>query len=146
MSSRGAVVAATLAVSLIVACGSTTPKATTTSTTVSPQKAPAKLPAQVTRTVDRLKAGDKPGGSNPTFTDTGVPVRDDGSLQLELHANGPVTDAQTADLTALGAEIVAAGTGAGIVDAWIPFARVDEAAGLTWVVSVTVPSPTRSSG
>jgi len=146
MSGRGAgaALAAALSAMSLVACGSTAQQAATTSTTAPPQKQPSKLPDAVTRTVDRLKAGEKP--ADPRFTFTGVPVRDDGKLQLELHANGPVTDAQKADLTTLGAEIVAAGTGAGIVDAWIPFAKVDEAAGLAWVVSVTVPSPTRSSG
>jgi len=142
-SRRAFAVAAAVAAWSLVACGSTAQQSATTSTTASPQKTPSKLPAQVTRTVDRLKAGEKPG-SNPSFTDTGVPVRDDGSLQLELHAAGPVTDAQKADLTALGAEIVAAGTGAGIVDAWVPYARVDDVAGLSWVLAVTVPSPTRA--
>jgi len=135
--------AATLAAASVVACGSTATKSATTSTTMSPRQKPSsKLPTEVTRTVDRLKAGEKPGGQG-SFTDSGVPVRDDGKIQLELHANGPVTDAQQADLTALGAEIVAAGSAVGIVDAWVPFARVDEAAALPWVVAVTVPSPTR---
>ncbi len=146
MSGRGAVaaLAAALAVTSLVACGSTAQQSATTSTTASPRKQPSKLPDAVTRTVDRLKGGEKP--ADPSFTFTGVPVRDDGRLQLELHATGPVTDVQQGELTALGAEIVAAGTGAGIVDAWVPFTKVDEAAGLSWVVSVTVPSPTRSSG
>jgi len=135
-------VAATLAVTLIVACGSTTPRAATTSTTQSPpQKSPSKLPAQVTRTVEQLKAGETPGDDG-TFTGAGVPVRD-GKLQLELNASGPVTDAQKADLNALGADIVAAGTEVGLVDVWVPYARVDDVARLSWVLAVTVPSPTR---
>ncbi len=146
MRPHGAGVAVALVGALLVACGSTAQQSAPTSTTASPQKQPSKLPDAVTRTVDRLKAGETPGSSNPNFTDTGVPVRDDGSLQLELNASSPVTEAQQAELTALGAEIVAAGSKIGIVDAWVPFAKVDEAAGLSWVVSVTVPSPTRSSG
>ncbi len=149
MTGRGArpttvaVAAMALAAWSLVACGSTAQRSATTSTTASPQKTPSKLPAEVTRTVDRLKAGEKPG-ADASFTDSGVPVRDDGKLQLELHSSGPVTDARKAELTALGADIVAAGTAVGIVDVWVPFARVDEAAGLTWVVAVTVPSPTRA--
>jgi len=145
MKGRRAVAVAVTAVasSLIVACGSASQRSATTSTTVSPRKSPAKLPAAVVQTVDRLKAGEKPEGDG-TFTASGVPVRDDGKLQLELHGNGAVTDAQKADLTTLGADIVAAGTQVGIVDAWVPFARVDEVAALPWVVAVTVPSPTRA--
>jgi len=131
-----------LVASLIAGCGSSAERSATTSTTSAMQKSPSKIPAEVAQTVAHLKAGEK-AGSNGTFGDSGVPVRDDGKLQLELHATGPVTDAQQAELTALGAEIVVAGTAVGIVDAWVPFARVDEAAALPWVVSVTVPSPTR---
>ncbi len=136
----GGVLATALAAALLVACGSSTERSATTSTAAA-QKTPSKLPAAVAQTVVRLKAGEKPGGS--TFADSGVPVRDDGKLQLELHAAGPITDAQKADLTGLGSDIVAAGTEVGIIDAWVPFARVDDAAGLHWVASVTVPSPTR---
>ncbi|MDQ6798901.1 MAG: hypothetical protein M3011_12965 [Actinomycetota bacterium] len=139
-----ATVVAVLVASLIAGCGSSAQRSATTSTTTSPQKSPSKVPAAVAQTVARLRAGEKPAGDG-TFSDSGVPVRDDGKLQLELHAAGPVTDAQQAELTAFGAEIVVAGTAVGIVDAWVPFARVDEAAGLPWVVSVTVPSPTRSN-
>jgi len=138
-----AVVAAAVAACSLVACGSTAERSATTSTSVAPRKTPSKLPAEITRTVDRLKAGENPG-TDASFTDSGVPVRDDGKVQLELHASAAVTDAQQADLRVLGAEIVAAGTTVGIVDAWVPFARVDEAAALPWVVSVTVPSPTRA--
>ncbi len=139
-----AVVAAVLTASLLAGCGSTAERSATTSTSVAPQKTPSKLPAAVAQTVARLKAGEKPGGDG-TFTEAGVPVRDDGKLQLELHANGPVTDAQKAELTGVGAEIVAVGTEVGIVDAWVPFARVDETAALPWVTAITVPSPTRRS-
>jgi len=140
-------VAAVLTASLLAGCGSATERSatTTTTTSVAPQKAPSKVPAAVAQTVARLKAGEKPGGDG-TFTYSGVVVRDDGKLQLELNASGPVTDSQKAELTALGADIVAAATEVGVVDAWVPFTKVDEAAALTWVVSVTVPSPTRASG
>jgi hypothetical protein len=64
-----------------------------------------------------------------------------------LHGRNPVTDAERAELAALGAEIVASGApvgGVGVVDVWVPFARAEDAAGLPWVVAVTVPSPTRA--
>ncbi|MGI8776055.1 MAG: hypothetical protein ACR2LJ_01375 [Acidimicrobiales bacterium] len=145
-----AAVAALTAWSL-VACGSTssrsaTPGSTSTtaaSTTGTRQKPSSKIPAEVQRTVAHLQAGEKPGDANSGFSDSMVPVRGDGKLQLELSAAGTVTAAQKTDLTALGAEIVAAGSTVAIVDAWVPFAKVDEAAALAWVVAVTVPSPTR---
>ncbi|MEN3314116.1 MAG: hypothetical protein V7605_350 [Acidimicrobiaceae bacterium] len=134
----------------LVACGSSgSTKATTasTSTTAGPatggrQKPSSKLPVEVQRTVAHLQAGEKPGADS-RFADSSVPVRADGMLQLELSAAAPVTDAQKADLTALGAEVIASGTAVAIVDAWVPFAKVDEAAALPWVLSVTVPNPTR---
>ena len=121
------------------------PDLTAISTTTVPARAKAasKLPAEVTQTVARLEAGSQPSGTGGTFSDSGVPVRD-GKLQLELHAAAPVTDAQRAELGALGADIVAAGTAADVVDAWVPYARVEDAAALPWVVAVTVPSPTRA--
>jgi len=97
----------------------------------------------VERTVAHLQAGEKPGAAGSGFSDSMVPVRDDGKIQLELSAADAVSDAQKAELTALGADIVATGSAVGIVDVWVPFAKVDEAAALPWVVAVTVPSPTR---
>lgn len=134
----------------LVACGSSgSTRATTasTSTTAGPttggrQKPSSKVPVEVQRTVAHLQAGEKPD-ANSRFADSGVPVRADGKVQLELSAAAAVTDAQKADLTALGAEVIASGTAIAIVDAWVPFAKVDEAAALPWVLSVTVPNPTR---
>lgn len=134
----------------LVACGSSgSTKATTasTSTTAGPttggrQKPSSKVPVEVQRTVAHLQAGEKPG-ANSRFADSDVPVRADGKVQLELSAPAAVTDAQKADLTALGAEVIASGTAVALVDAWVPFAQVDAAAALPWVLSVIVPNPTR---
>ena len=138
--------AAAVALWALVGCGSGTDETATSTTDSTPQtKGPSsKIPATVAKVVDRLEAGESPGGGGPGFSDSGVPVRAGGELQLEYHAAGPVTDAQQAELTALGAEIVAADPATGIVDAWVPFGVVQETADLPWVASVTVPTPARA--
>lgn len=147
--------AATAMVAVTVAgCGPAgSPQASPPSTVASGAPAPSaakpisKLPSSVAAAVARLRAGEKVTGTDPTFADTGVPVRPDGRVHLELHAAGVLADSAVPDLVALGAEVgtplsIPATSNApavGIVDAWVPFLRVDDAAALPWVVAVTVP-------
>lgn len=165
-TARSAGLAATAVAAILVGgCGgpdagrSASPPTTTalagsaTSATSATKDRPSKLPAAVQAVVARLRAGERATGASPTFADTGVAVRDDGRVHLELHAAGALADSAAADVTALGAEVVSslsrpatpAAPAIGVVDAWVPFARVDDAAALPWVVAVTAASTATTS-
>jgi hypothetical protein len=81
----------------------------------------------------------------------GAPVRADGRIEVEFHAVGPVGAAETDALRRLGAEIVttlspdAVVPPAGVIVAWIPPDKVQEAAAAEWVAAVKPPGvPTTS--
>jgi Subtilase family len=63
-----------------------------------------------------------------------------GKIELVFHAAGPVGDADVKALQALGADIVTVLTSpAGMIQAWVPYQKVEAAAALPWVVAVTPP-------
>ena len=77
-----------------------------------------------------------------------VHVNSAGAVEVVLHAAAPVGEAQLADLTRLGVEVIdnsqtpAVGgqPAGGLVQAWVPADRLPAVAGLPWILAVTPPS------
>jgi hypothetical protein len=62
-----------------------------------------------------------------------------GRIELLFHAAGMIGVGEEKDLEALGAEIVIKLESYGMIQAWVPYDKVEEAASLGWVVAVTPP-------
>ena len=62
-----------------------------------------------------------------------------GRIELLFHAAGIIGPAEEQDLLALGARIVIKLESFGMIQAWVPYDKVKEAASLGWVVAVTPP-------
>jgi hypothetical protein len=62
-----------------------------------------------------------------------------GRIELLFHAAGIIGAGEEQDLKALGAEIVIKLESFGMIQAWVPYDKVEEAALLDWVVAVTPP-------
>lgn len=114
---------------------------------VAAQGEPSKIAASVQRALDRM---DQESSGAPAVSARGardlsvhsdalVRVRPSGELELVFHAYNAVGEEEIADLRSLGAEIVIVLEDPGLIQAWVPPDRVDEAAALPWVAAVTPP-------
>lgn len=113
--------------------------------TVIPQ--PSKIASSVQQLVDRLSTMAQP--AEPTArvaapdlskaSNELLHVDKSGRIELLFHALKEVGEREEQDLTKLGAEIVVKVVSPGMIQAWIPHDKVDEAAALPWVAAVTPP-------
>ncbi len=68
-----------------------------------------------------------------------VKVNDSGNVQTYIHVNNEVNDAKLAQLKALGVIIEIANTKYKIVQAWVPFDKLEEVGNLSFVTKITAP-------
>jgi hypothetical protein len=115
-------------------------------------KSPSKIADIVEQFVSRCyearSAGDVSSQDVAALSNDVLHVTSSGAIELVLHAAKPTGPSEEADLENLGATIVSRLQlppdsnlpPAGMIQAWVPYDKVEAAAALPWVVAVTPPS------
>jgi hypothetical protein len=104
---------------------------------------PSKIASSVQQLVDKITASAgtariaRPPLSN--LSNDLLHVDAAGRIELLFHSAGMIGAREEKDLEALGAEIVIKLESPGMIQAWVPYDKVEEAASLDWVVAVTPP-------
>lgn len=103
---------------------------------------PSKIASSVQQLVDKItaSAGARAARIAPSaLSNDLLHVDAGGRIELLFHAAGTIGGAEEKALESLGAEIVTKLESPGMIQAWVPYDKVDEAASLPWVVAVTPP-------
>lgn len=114
-----------------------------------PVVAPVKAADSIVRMAAQVEAARAQGRTDLAgLSDGVVHVRPDGAIEILVHATVPVGQEELAELRGQGAEIVTTSAtpavggqpSTGLVQAWLPPARLGEVSNLAWVGAVTPPA------
>ena len=113
-----------------------------------PSKEPSKIAYDVQQEIKRCEAATVAGVADfSSASGAAVRVSAPGEIELVFHATSATGPEEIRDLAALGAIIIdelkippeLGLPPIGIIQAWVPFNKVEEAAALGWVATVTTP-------
>ena len=111
-------------------------------------RAQSKIDAHLTRVLDRISAqgitrSNAVARNVSGLSDRLVRIKKDGQVQVYIHVDA-VTDEAQATLGAIESQIEIANSKLNVIQAWIPFDRVEQVAALPFVSKVTRPSYART--